>query len=326
MKKIIINCIGDSVTEGMAMVGHHSAEYGKDSYPAQLYTMLVDNGYNVKVNNYGHGGEKVAEIGVRCGAFACVTTEELVLPKTYERVSLGKRSVENENGMKTKLKIICEAEEDDREVYFTQMSHDTNPVIIDSNPCIMSVVNDNENVITLANPVGADVVIPKNSLVLTANNKNADINILYGGINDGDKLALKDFIYIMKKCGDVNGGKSLIIGSTKAIWERWNDLEGTKEEKYDKYKRECQKTFGPRFVDLYDEFSRHGMDIALEEGCFRDKTQEELNVMRDKLKNHILPKEFCYDHQTENDVHLSKEGYKVFAKIVFERLKSLNYI
>ena len=64
MKKIIINCIGDSVTEGMAMVGHHSAEYGKDSYPAQLYTMLVDNGYNVKVNNYGHGGEKVAEIGV----------------------------------------------------------------------------------------------------------------------------------------------------------------------------------------------------------------------------------------------------------------------
>ena len=37
--KIIINCVGDSVTEGMATEGHHTSEYGKSPYPARLSTL-----------------------------------------------------------------------------------------------------------------------------------------------------------------------------------------------------------------------------------------------------------------------------------------------
>ena len=44
MKPITINCFGDSVTEGMTMDGHHTADYGKKPFPAQLYTMLRDEG------------------------------------------------------------------------------------------------------------------------------------------------------------------------------------------------------------------------------------------------------------------------------------------
>ena len=45
MRKIVINCVGDSVTEGMSMVGHHTSDYGKASYPARLYTILKDNNF-----------------------------------------------------------------------------------------------------------------------------------------------------------------------------------------------------------------------------------------------------------------------------------------
>ena len=38
---ITIQCYGDSVTEGMMMEGHHTAEYGKKSFPAHTNTILV---------------------------------------------------------------------------------------------------------------------------------------------------------------------------------------------------------------------------------------------------------------------------------------------
>ena len=90
-EKIIINCVGDSVTEGMAMEGHHTSEYGKSPYPARLYTILKDSGYNVEVNNYGHGGECFPYIVARIGGIAAVVIKELTVPDNT-RISLGKRS------------------------------------------------------------------------------------------------------------------------------------------------------------------------------------------------------------------------------------------
>ncbi len=322
--KIKINCIGDSVTEGMRMEGHHTAEYGKHTYPAWLNTILTDQGYEVEINNYGHGGERIAEVAVRCGAMPCFTTEDIILLDNQE-VSLGVREKENGKIFNTKLKIFSSADgKDDLFVYFTQMSHDTNPVIIDGVACEMQVKNENENVIKKLNNDGEATFIPKGSLLFTANKKNSDINIFYIGINDGANLTLEKYINILSECGKVNGGKYIILGSTHPLFEVWKDVQG--QNKYEVYKRACYKAFGYHFIDMYDEFSRNGVGIALQCKMFLDKTPEELNVMREKLSKHIIPKEFIYDGVTDNDPHLSKEGYRVVAELIIHRMKLLHYI
>lgn len=326
-RKFIINCVGDSVTEGMRMNGHHTAEYGKATYPARLYTILKDNGYDVEVNNYGHGGECYPEITARIGGVAMVLTEDLTVSE-YGLVSLGRRERKDGKNLNTKLKL-CYADEsgEDMCVYFTQMSHDTNPVTIDGVKYIMSVVDDNENLIQKMMPDGKETVIPAGSLLFTANKRTPDVNVFYGGINDGESFTLKKFVDLTKKNGEVNGGKYIVMGSTHAIFEKWADVPGeTKEEKYKNYRRACVENFGMHFIDLYDEFSRKGLDIALEAGYFKDKTDEQKEAMREKLKNHIIPAEFVYNKTDENDVHLSEEGYHVIATLIFERMKLLGYL
>ncbi len=319
MKTIKINCFGDSVTEGMSMVGHHTSEYGRKSYPAQLYTILKDNGYDVEVQNYGHGGECLADIAARVGAYPCVTCEDIVLPGSGEGINLGKNP-------DTKLRLSCgNGAYSDRKVFFTQMSHDTNPIYLDGVLCQMSAINMEENIIALARP-GRDMLVPKGSMLFTANDRNADVNIFYAGINDGDTLSLEEYVAIMKKCAEVNGGKYIVLGCTHAIWEKWSDLEGSPEEKYEQYKNACYKAFGVHFIDLYDEFSRHSVDMLVKEGKFSDKSEEELQIIREKLAGHIIPAELVFDYKLEDNVHLSSEGYLVIALLVFERLKRLSYI
>ena len=327
-RKIIINCVGDSVTEGMRMVGHHESDYGKASYPARLYTILKDNGYdNVEVNNYGHGGECFPDIVARIGGVAAVVTEDLIVPDNTP-VSLGKRVRVDGKNTNTKVKL-CYKDELDEEmcVYFTQMSHDTNPVTIDGVKYIMTVVDDNENCITKMYGDNKETIIPAGSLLLTSNKRTPDVNIIYAGINDGASFTLKKFIDLTKKCAEVNGGKYIVLGCTHAIFEKWADLPGdNKEEKYNNYRRACMENFGIHFIDLYDEFSRHGLDIALDAGYFKGLNEERKEVIRQKLESHIMPPEFVYDKTSEDNVHLSEEGYHVIATLVFERMKLLGYL
>ena len=328
VKKIVINCVGDSVTEGMRMSGHHTAEYGKASYPARLYTILKDNGYdNVEVNNYGHGGECFPEIVSRIGGIATVITEDLIVPDNT-RVSLGRRSRVDGKNLNTKIKLCYKDESgEDISVYFTQMSHDTNPVTIDGVKYIMSVVDDNENFIEKMFSDNKETAIKAGSILFTANKRTPDVNIFYGGINDGASFTLKNFIDFTKKCAEVNGGKYIVLGSTHAIFEKWSDISGENEnEKYNNYRRACVENFGIHFIDLYDEFSRHGLDIAVEAGYFKDLAEEQINVIRQKLESHIIPPEFVYNKTSENNVHLSEEGYHVIATLVFERMKLLGYL
>lgn len=327
-KKFVINCVGDSVTEGMRMCGHHTSDYGKSSYPAQLFSVLKDNGYdNIEVNNYGHGGECFPDIVARIGGVATFITEDLIVPDNT-RVSLGKRNRIDGKNFNTKLKL-CYADEsgEDMCVYFTQMSHDTNPVTIDGVKYIMTVSDDNENYIEKMFPDNEETVIKAGSVLFTANKRSPDVNVFYGGINDGTSFTLKKFIDLTKKCAEVNGGRYIVLGSTHAIFEKWKDIPGAnKEEKYKNYRRACLENFGIHFIDLYDEFSRHGLDISLNGGYFRDLSEEQKEGISQKLEQHIIPAEFAYNKTNENDVHLSEEGYYVIATLVFERMKLLGYL
>ncbi len=326
-KKIVINCIGDSVTEGMAMQDHHHADYGGTTYPAQLYTLLCDNGYDTKVINCGHGGETLADIAARLGAVPCMTNTDIVLPANGEWVSLGKISVDGGKISGTKLKFF-ESYPDGQEccVHFTQMSHDTNPVTLGDTLCEMKC-QDKENFIRCIIPYKKEKTIPKDTLLFTNNCRCADVNIIFAGYNDGASLSLERYIRVLKKCGEVNGYKYIVIGAPLPVWNSWSDISGeTDAEKYECYKSACLDAFGTHFVNLREDFYNCGMDYALEAGFFADKTQEEISEMREKMRNKITPAAFTCDKKSENNAHLSHEGYYVMAKIIYLRLMLLGYM
>ena len=325
--KYTIICTGDSVTEGMATEGHHFAEYGKSPYPARLNTILTDMGYDVEVLNYGHGGERTPDIAARLGGKLCYFSEDIVIEENNEPVSLGKQVLTDGRIFNTKIKICyADGEGEDYCVYFTQTSHDTNPLTVDGAEYILSVV-DNENFIKKAKPDGKKAVIKAGSALFTANRRYADLSIVYGGINDNKSLTLKRWLDLMESCGTVSGGRYIVLGATHPLWENWSDVKGeTAKEKYEYYRRAANERFGVHFIDLYEELSKRWLDIALCAGYFADKTETEKDVMRGKLLEHIVPAEFTYNKQADGNVHLSEEGYHVIATLLAERAILLGYI
>lgn len=325
---ILINCTGDSVTEGMGLDGAHTANYGKSPYPARLYTLLVDNGYdNVRVNNYGHGGERIAEIAGRVGGVPIYLSEDITIPSNNNEVSLGTNTSPSGRVSGTKLKqLYSDSNGNDFQVYFTQTSHDTNPVYIDGIECTMSI-HDNANWIRKATADGNETILKANSLVYTNDNRLPNVNIMYAGINDAASLTLERFIDNMKSCGEVNGGKYIVLGSTHSLFNNWSDVQGsTLTEKYNFYRRKCFEAFGNHFIDLYNDFFEHALEYSLESGYFTDKSESELEQMENLLNQHIIPAEFSYNKSSQGDVHLSEEGYHVIAMLIFDKLKRLNYI
>ncbi|MBQ8510556.1 MAG: SGNH/GDSL hydrolase family protein [Clostridia bacterium] len=325
--KLTITCTGDSVTEGMATDGHHYAEYGKAPYPARLKTILADAGYDADVYNFGHGGERTPDVAARLGGAVCYVSETLTIPADNSPVKLGKPVVTDGRVTGTKLKICyADGAGEDYCVYFTQPSHDTNPVMIDGVAYHLSV-SDGENVIWKEKPDGKETIIPAGTFVFTADRRQADVSVIYGGINDGASLTLRRWLDLMEACGKVNGGRYIVLGATHALWNRWADVPGeTPEEKYAYYRRAAMERFGVHFIDLYDEFARRGLDLALSGGYFADKSAEELAEMRDKLSAHTIPAAFTYNKEADGNVHLSEEGYHVIGLLLFERMKLLGYL
>lgn len=326
--RTVICCTGDSTTQGMWLNGAFNANYGESPYPARLKTILVDNGYDIDVINQGHGGERTTEIAVRIGAFPCYFAEDVTVPANWGQASLGTAEVSSGRVAGTKIKIpYADSQGEDYCVFFTQTSHDTNPLTIDGDEYILSVVAGNENKIRKKNTSKPAVTIKAGTYLYTNDQKNATINIVCGGINDGASLTLQRWIDTMKKCIDVNGGKAIILGSTHALWNSWSDVTGTTDaEKYIKYKNACMKELGNHWINLYDLFFEHALAYALESGYFTDATQGELDAMQALLEQHIIPAQFSYDGESQGNVHLSEAGYHVIAMLIFERLKCLSYI
>ncbi len=334
-KMLKINCYGDSVTEGVQLDGAGTSDYGKSPYPAWLNTLLTDEGYNVKVTNYGYAGETAGEVAVRSGAFTCYTTEDIVLTKDNQWVSLGIRTRPDGKILGTKLYIPAnEYIKEDRYVFFFQAGRDTAPLSINGVNCQLLVrVNKdpdnkaNENAIKTQYRYDNDITLPKGSEVIPGNVNDGDINIFFAGFNDGKNLSISDFTNIFLKCGDINDGKYIVIGSTISRWRTWDGMDqyATDAEKDAAYRQACYDAFGYHFIDLYEEFSVRGLDIALECGLFADKSEAEIATMRQKLEAHIIPMEFAASGK-DGDVHLSREGCRVVAELILERLHMMSYL
>lgn len=322
--KLKILCSGDSVTQG------NSAE---SSYPGRLQSILDGWGYDTEVTNCGHGGECLSAVVARMGGVACYLSEDLTIPADNSPVSLGQRSFIGGRIGNTKLKLCYpDVDGEDLCVYFTDTNRDTNPVTIRGKEYILTIDQVQKiNYLQKKDPDGIETVIPKGSLVFTAHKRCADVNVIFAGLNDGGALTLARWLDTMEACGRLNGGKYIVIGAYIAnnhpLWNVWPDVKGdTPEEKYAYYRRAALERFGIHFLDLYEELPLRGIDLILDGGYFADKSEEEIAVMREKMKNHTIPVEITCDGLTDNNVHLSVEGYHAMAYLVAERMKLLGYL
>lgn len=326
-QQIIIVCTGDSFTEGMSMKGAGYAEYNKEPYPAQLYTMILDAGYkNVTVINQGQGGETVPTMLARTGGVDCFINSNIFFPSDSFRILINSSD-------DYKLEIPVKGNDNENyKIVFTDSKDVTNPILIDGCQYIMTIEHNvgwtkHYNYIQRIPPDNASKKIPVGATVITNSPKHPDVNIIYGGINGNNELNFEKWAYLMNACLETSKGRGLVIGSTHAIWNHWNDLPGVSfDEKYQSYIKKAQIIFGFRFLNLYDLFFCHGLDYCLEAGFFANKSQHELHEMQILMNNHIVPKEFSYDGNHQGDVHLNKAGYYVVAKLVFERLVKLDYL
>ena len=311
-----ICCIGDSLTEGYMMQGAHYANYGDATYPAQLTTLLWDNGYDYwTVENYGHGGETLADIVCRNGGFPICFTEDITIPANGNPVDITNKlytPVKNSNGINYIIKL-------------TALSHDTSPIYINGFSYTMTITDNHMYIAKTVNDNQTTTIL-KNTLMFANTFKNAHIYIVYGGVNDGASLTLANWIKFNKSMGNNNGGRYIVIGATRPLWNNWSDITGTDAEKYQKYVEKANEEFGVRFIDLYKDFFQNALPYALSAGYFSDKTAEELQSMRALLNQHIIPAEFSYDNAHQGDIHLNKAGYYVMAKLIYDRLIELNYI
>ena len=328
----IIQCVGDSVTAGIGTTGQYRANYGQDPYPAQIKTMLVDNGIeNITVLNTGHPGERCVEVGVRTGSLSCYFAEDVTIPGDGSYVSLGQAYKVNDELMGTKIKAYYhDANDSDYCIVFRAGDNsDHYPVYINEEEYIIKVIdNPLENQIKKSVADGVNTTIKAGTLLYTKDNRNGTYvhNIMFAGLNDWRYLTMTEWTDLMNISSEATGNKSIVIGSYKNIWDSWPELTGaTAADRYAEYIYLANKAFGIRFIDMYNEWFEHAMTYACEAGYFSDKTPEQLADMQDLIDQKIIPADFTYNN-TQDDVHFNKAGYYVFARIIYDRMKRLNWI
>ena len=340
-KKIV--CTGDSVTEGSHLDDAGSSNYGSPSYPAQLNTMLKDAGYDrYAVINQGNGGEELPDMVMRTCGMMNFLTQNITLSNSEDHwddwVDIGSYWARNTDNRKIAIPYK-DLNDVDYKVCLLHAYGETSPVFIDGNYYNFrtrgsSVTGEEGLTYDEIQKVSRDnkvTLIPAGTSIITGTSKAPFISIIMGGHNRADYLNFEKWAEMSESCLKT-GNIGLVIGYHKPIWNVWTDLAGNnttdegRAERYADYHRKSIERFGVNFIDLWDEFYRHAMDYCIDVGFFSNLSAARIAEMREDLANHILPVEFSYDGAHQGDVHLSKEGYYVIAKLIFDKLVALKYI
>jgi hypothetical protein len=339
----IIVCTGDSVTEGSHLPEAGTALYDGYSYPAQLLTMLKDQGYDrYDVINQGNGGEELQDMVARTCGMMNFLTQDITLSNDNDHwndwIDIGSYWARNTDNRKIAIPFK-DLNGNDYKVCFTHAYGDTPIVYIDGNYYNFrtrgSSITGEEGVtydeIQKISRDNKTTLIPAGTSIITGTTKAPYISTIMGGHNRANYLNFEKWAEMSEACFKT-GSKGLVIGYHKPVWNVWTDLAGDnstdegRAERYADYHRKAVEKFGVNFLDLWDEFYRHAMDYCLDANFFSDLSAARITEMRADLANHILPVEFSYDHAHQGDVHLSVEGYYVIAKLIFNKLVSLKYI
>ncbi|WP_034451997.1 SGNH/GDSL hydrolase family protein [Butyrivibrio sp. AE2032] len=313
-KTITIKCIGDSVTEGIKMEDARTAVLGGSTYPSVLYTLLTNNGYDVVVNNEGHGGETTASIVARLGGVNLLLGQDLFFDSNNCAGPIDNRIIA---GFGPNLLVP---------ITFPYYFSTVNPLIINGKQYVAKTDFSSEQTYLYKTGNDDTVKISAGSSVKLSGNNKSDITIIFAGINDKKGVTLDAYVAMLKNGVAASGKKYIIVGPHSTIYEKEGFVVGnTTEERRENYRKRMIAEFGNHYIDLNTEWFERALPIAQDNGFLTGYSSEQINAIQSKLSNRIIPAEFTYNNQDYN-VHLNRAGYTVVAHIIFERLKTLKYL
>lgn len=327
-----IACYGDSVTEGMGMTDIGKAVNNGDTYPSQLLTMLLKDGINASVFNYGHSGERSTETCARVGGRICgYLSEDVTIPSNNAGTSLGVAVVSSYKVSGSKLNSTGKnADGTTAQLLFTKLGHDTRPLMIGDTLCNIYQAEQDGGMlqtINLVNPTGSAFTLPALSVLTTGNSvRKSDIAVVYMGVNDGTNITLNEWIDRCKSIIERNP-KTIILGATNHNWTYWQGMTGsTDAEKRAEYLAACLSNFGSYYLDLYDIMTTDKcIDIALAANKLTDRTAEQIAADNTAISNRQTPPSITLEG-TAGEVHLNSVGYYVLAKVVLDKINQLGLI
>lgn len=313
---LTIKCVGDSVTEGMAMPDAHQAVLDGSTYPSILYTMLKNNGKEVKVENAGHGGEDTATILARVGGIPLYVNEDLKFNGSGKVESIDK-----------KLTAVF-SDTIQLPISFKYTGTDVNPILINGNKYKASLEENNKVWKTALYRGEGDStsVIPAGTPAQLGGSTGNAVTIIFAGINDSADINIDKYVEMLKAGANACGGNYIILGPHQKIYDKANFVSGkTSEERRINYRNRMTAEFGNRFVDLNNDWCARALTVATQNGFFANSSADQLAAIQKKLNNRDIPAEFTYNNKAYN-VHLNKAGYTVIAQIVYEKLVELGYV
>lgn len=311
---ITIDCLGDSITEGMGMSSQRYVELNGDNYPSHLQTLFKNGGSDAFVNNYGSSGEKTDAVLARLGGIgALYFSENVVINANNDVIDVTNKvysSLTNEKVTFTSA---------DYRMSFASCNGVNIRFQLESGKLYVNLATArNEQTILLAN---APIILGGYFY-----NKASDFAIVYMGINDGSSLTFEEWINRINIVREHFGkNRVFVIGTTNAQWNIYTDIKDLPNPVLT-YNKRCLDEFGNYFINLYPIMCRQeGINIAMDGGYLLNRTSAEIEADNTAVNAWQTPPSLTVDG-TQGNVHFNNVGYYVMAKIIYDRMVNMNIV
>ena len=322
----IINCIGDSITQGQSGILNlrEGTTTSWNRYPYYLQNYL-GNSYSVK--NYGYGGNTPADILSAMGWQGVILNQQVILKGDQTPAAINSQEPLTESYSDNNITgYLSQLRTDEARAAQTKCH-------VFGTPCNIS---RSSNVLYIARQeaVSYDDTLPVGTMISMDGVLDKDaVNIIFVGENNINYYQSSNFVeYIKNTVSKIQNNKYIIIGLHVAA----NQLSVINDIKT--ANAALRKEFGNRFIDLQKEMSCYAIFNALGYTPTDDNyfTQEQLTggVYSDvsAISLGIQPSSFWREVKgiadfTGNDsVHMSGLGYQALAYLIYKRIQTLGWL
>ena len=298
INKIVEDGVGGKLTNELVIScwGDSKTEGNQDgtgvTYPSHLQTLINNAGINATVNNFGIGGEYSSEVAQRQGGLR-LTVQPFTIPADTSKVNIS---------LNGRLRIASK--------------HTFNPCYIAGvKGTIIHDWSDNtQKTFTFQRLEAGDAVEVKYPVGVLSNyminNRNDDVLVIDIGCNGGYS-SIENWIQQIRCMVDYSHCKEfIVIGLANHLAYTF----GSTSENYTTLEDKFEKEFGNRYINLRKFYVEYGLATAGLTETSQDTTD---------IANGIPPASL---YKSGDDYHENQHGYKIKAKLVFEKLKELGVL